>query len=118
MKKHVEEGFFDDWPEDIIKEFKLKVSKKPRNARTAKEISAPPEVIKVPIIEPPTPSTPPGEFKLFKRKFILTPKLREDCDQSKIAAEHTPEDLANIFIYIYREETKVWRRAIVKNYIE
>jgi hypothetical protein len=44
VKKHVEEGFFDDWPEDIIKEYKLKVSKKPRNSRTAKEISAPPEV--------------------------------------------------------------------------
>ena len=110
MKKHVEEGFFDDWPEDIIKEYKLKVSKKPRNSRTAKEISAPPEVI----IVPPTP--PSAEYKLFKRKFILTPKLREDCEQSMIAAQNLPEELSNLFIYIYREETKVWRRAMVKNH--
>jgi hypothetical protein len=29
-----------------------------------------------------------------------------------------PEELLNLFIYIYREETKVWRRAMVNSYAE
>ena len=35
-----------------------------------------------------------------------------------IAAQNLQEELSNLFIYIYREETKVWRRAMVKNHLE
>jgi hypothetical protein len=35
-----------------------------------------------------------------------------------IAAQNLPEELLNLFIYIYREETKVWRRAMVNNHLE
>ena len=28
LNTHVEEGFYDDWPEDILKAYKIKISKK------------------------------------------------------------------------------------------
>ena len=44
--------------------------------------------------------------------------MLEDCKQSQLAADHVPLDLLDLFIYIYREETKIWRRAYIKAHNE
>ena len=57
VKTHVEEGFFDDWPKEIIKEYKLKVSRKKRKKNG--EGDEQPE-------ESPQPNSPVARFEKGK----------------------------------------------------
>jgi hypothetical protein len=68
VKQHVEEGFFDDWPEEIIKQYKLRVSRKRASRRKPEEPT--PQVASEESSQAPKPEAEP--LKLFKRKFILT----------------------------------------------
>jgi len=94
VKKNVEAGFFDDFPADIIKQYKLKTTRKARRGGRRKAIH---DSDRTPPDEPSVQEQPEVQQKMpepivrepkFIRYFIQTPQLLKDCEQSKLAATH------------------------------
>ena len=51
-----------------------------------------------------------------RQRFKLTPKLAENVTKLRHLVQKYPLELLNIYVYVYRPQFNLWRRAFIREY--